>query len=215
MANDSLKRLTGSRTRFQRFDDARIFNGWIIGVNQKQVRARFDYHQSLAIGQQFRFHIYGGASDATFEAVLAEFDDSEITRNLAFRNVDGKQKVAVAELAATFAIYSSLRFSPGSEARRVAAGDFDVVVIHGETEHEAVPRDKSAKGLGLLLRQELPRGENVRVRMRMGMLELEVAAMVKSCRSSGVSDQPFRVGLVFVEPDRLFTGRWSTLLEAA
>ncbi|MBV6457954.1 MAG: hypothetical protein HONBIEJF_01074 [Fimbriimonadaceae bacterium] len=215
MAKESLKRLIGSRTRFQRFSDARIFNGWVISLNQKQVRVRFDNHQSFAVGQPFSFHIFGGSSDATFEAVLAEFDDGEVTRNLVFNSVDGKQQVAVAELAATFAIYSSLRFSPGLESRRVAAEDFEVVVIHDESEIEANPKDKSASGLGLLMRRELPLGEKVSVRMRMGTLTLEVEARVRSCRASGVLDQPFRIGLVFVNPDRIFTGRWSSLLEAA
>lgn len=215
MANDSLRRLIGSRTRFQRFEDARIFSGWIIGINQQQVRVRLDFHPSIAVGQQFRFHVFGGPADSTFEAVLAEFDDTEVTRNLVFQQVDGKEQVAVGELAATFAIHSSLRFSPGTEARRVEAGNFDVVVLHEESEMEAVPLDKSMHGLGLLLRQELPRGAQVRVKMRVGLLEFEVDAKVNSCRNSGVSDQPFRVGFVFVNPDRIFTGRWSTMLEAA
>ncbi len=180
----------GTRARFQRLGDAKLFNGWVHDIKNESLLIRCEEECTLAPGDRLLFEVAGLNESLIFEA---RFRD----------NASGLH---------AFDISTVRRHFKAQETIRLAVSNMEITIFADSEQVQAIVKDISPNGLGVVLDKAIQKGEIVQIALSTSHGSIESKAEVRYCRSVGGQ---FRIGLQFTDMARIDKGRWIRLFEGA
>lgn len=193
---------TGTRTRFQRLKDCKLFNGWIEKFHADRVMVKTESPGDLAADQDFRFEAFGNGTTASFVAkVESVMDHSPSASGLMEALPSGTRFVV-------FKISTALRFSESSEAARHKVKDIPVCLILNQETISAAATDVSIGGIGAICGREIPAGMQLTVAIQTPLGAISATAESRYCRPENGKPGMYRVGLMFLEMNRVAKPKW-------
>lgn len=218
MGQFSTNDFVGTRTRFQRFSDSKLMNGWISAFTLSNLTVRATTEHYLQKGDRFIFHVNSPHTNARFVADFLGVDGIELfrTMNLQFDGDNQANLIEVPEASFQFRVVSQLEYQPPTEEVRQAVGGWVVEVSrHDNTTEKAFLSDVSETGAGVLSPVAYQRGEIVRLKLDAQMRSLELSAEIRYSVRSKIAPDMFKSGLKLCEFGRLEGAVWRNFLKAA
>lgn len=177
----------GTRARFQRVTDARIYNGWTVEFTEYFVILNTESAVAIEKGDEFHIEIMGKNHRAICRAVLIE---------------TAAQKL-------TFRVVGAPQTTKAHEGVRLVAKNIGAKLKFEDTEAEADVLDIAPSGVGLNLPFRVSRGDLCKVVLTTQTGEIDFEGEVRYCRALEDTDpEQFRVGVQFKDIDRIQRARW-------
>jgi hypothetical protein len=208
----------GTRTRFQRFSDSKLFHGWIENFSPSYLVIRTDDAASFHEGDRYIFHASSRRCGVRFVADFEFLGRSQHwidAKSLTYDSVRKTfQDVGAASL--TLRVASQLEYQPTDEDSRQMVGGLIVTIADSQgKEVSAYLSDLSDFGAGVLSDSLFNRGENVTIKVRSHSSVMEYPAEVRYSVKSKIAPGMFRSGLKLAEYGRLESAVWRNILKAA
>jgi hypothetical protein len=208
----------GTRTRFQRFSDSKLFHGWIQYINLSSMVVRSATDSFMQKGERFIFHVSSSHSNARFIADFSGVDGLEMMRtsSLVLQDSTTASLIEVPEANFAFKVVSQLEYQPPTEEVRYMVDGW-VVQVHNAAgaETKAFLSDVSETGAGILSPTSYQRGERVVLHVEARDRELELEAEIRYSVRSKIAPDMFKAGLKFNDFGRLEGAVWRNFLKAA
>ncbi|MFQ3587675.1 MAG: PilZ domain-containing protein [Fimbriimonadaceae bacterium] len=182
-----------ARARLQRLTDARFFAGWARDLTPEILVVQFVEEALPNAGDHFHVQIAGNKVAATFGAKL-----------VFIRGHDAQLR-----------LLESPRFIASTEEMRVWAGEARAVVRDGTCEFAVTILDMSLRGIGILLTEPMPSGDDLEVEYASRHGLIKGTAEVRYCRPSAQEFGTYRAGLLWTHMDRVSSARWQKVVEEA
>lgn len=209
MAAVPFTEFTGSRLRFQRLSDQQIFAGWLTSLKDRRLLVAAEDRPNLNPSDRFLFQVQGPISDAYFIAA------SKCTAVTERPIVDGATAMQVVQLQALdheFELLTPIQIRESQQQARKAIGTMVATLHTVEKYSEVLIADASSGGMGVISWQELEKADEVRVDIQSEALEASFDCFVRHCRPETRLIGAYRVGLQFVNPDRISLALWRRLI---
>ncbi len=218
MGHFSTSDYIGTRTRFQRFSDSRLFHGWIENFTLGTIVVRCATDNWVKKGDRFIFHVCSQHANARLVADFQGVDSLELIRsmNLSFQGEVNTSVIEVPEANFLFNVMSQLEYLPPTEEVRHMVGGWVVQVWSQRgAEHNAFLSDVSENGAGILCDASFQRGETVTIKIDAMMRSLEMTAEVRYSVKSKLAPDMYKTGLKLHEFGRLEGAVWRNFLKSA
>lgn len=205
--------MIGTRVRFQRFSDSKIFHGWFQGFTTESFLVHAQVTTPLVIGDRFFFQVAAMDSDVRFIGDFLTVGPSDKARNLGDRL---PSEIEEDERELQFKLTGQIQFRPLTEEPRRRVGDRIVTIAEGSgAEVPALLSDVSPSGAGILCGKQFQKGQIIRLHLESLQRQSSFEAEVRYCvRSRGVPDM-FKAGLKFREFGRVEEALWKSMLRQA
>lgn len=183
---------SGTRVRFQRLSDAKLFAGWVSGISEHHISIRSSGPTPVSPGDRFMVEVFGHGRNLQFEATLA----------------------SALEEALELEVAGAMRETVSQEPVRVAVADLPCTLTWpgGQTNAEVV--DISLAGLGLNSREEVPRGTKVGLEVRLPAGTVQCDGEIRYCRADKERGSSYRLGVLITYIDRINRARWWAQFES-
>ncbi|MBC8066190.1 MAG: PilZ domain-containing protein [Chlorobia bacterium] len=188
----SIEDLRGTRCRLQRLTDLKFFSGWIRSVASKQVEVELKDSIAVEVGNRFNLEAAVDMANVGLPCILTRAAGASL------------QLSVVGE-----PVFST----PGQEARYRAEG-ISVSISGSDLSVLAQAVDVSASGIGVLVRDQIPRFARVRLMVQAQSTYFECAGLVRYCRPDAESQSMYRVGFQVEFDDRLSRAMWLRLVQS-
>lgn len=215
MARISAKDFVGTRCRFQRLRDAKIFNGWITGYFGQMVEVTTSTDSAVQIGDEFRFEGYGNQISAVFHATLDEVGTLDVDSAAKVMAIEGSttQIIEARQVVFRMVVSGVVRFSTSKEPMRMRVPN-----LYAELEREGVLWkgfcvDVSEKGAGMIFRTPVEPETDAILRLHTIFGIVECDAQTRYCRLDTEYEGQYRVGLRLGVMGRLDRPRWERFLK--
>lgn len=210
MSRISPRDFVGTRTRFQRLKDARIFNGWIEQFYEKSVEISISGTTPLMVGEEFRFEGFGNHISVVFNGQIDTMEMLDVAPI-----VDGSNAVVAKAQKLMFmaSITSPIRFAASPETIRIQVPNITGAVTQDDTTTEVCVIDVGPNGVGISSPLAYEPGANVAVVLHMSMGEVAALANVRYCREDPERPGWFRCGLMFLDMGRVEKPRWERYIK--
>ncbi len=209
MARISAKDFVGTRARFQRLSDAKIFNGWVDQFYGNTVIVTTSADAPVELGDEFRVEGFGNQISVVFNAKLSSADG--VTSLLhAAAAVDGSSARMLEPLKSTLkmVVTSPVRYSASQESVRYQVeGMFTGIAVNGEV-ISAFTVDVAPNGIGAVCKTEIEPGSATTIAIQTGLGPVKAEAVVRYCRAEKDREGYFRIGLMFTNMGRIERPRW-------
>jgi hypothetical protein len=207
----------GTRTRFQRLRDAKLFTGWIEDFFGTKVVISSNTNFAVQVGDEFRFEGFGHHISVVFTAVLDSVGQLSLVDAGRVTTIEGTNARIVEAKRVSFhlTLVGPVRFSASHENLRMRTSDLFAVVADSVGEHEMIVVDVSQGGLGLISGTPLKAKDYVKIRIETRLGPVDATGNVRYCRLDRDRDGMYRVGLQFMDMDRVNRPRWERYLEKA
>jgi hypothetical protein len=214
MSRISAQDFVGTRARFQRLRDYKLFTGWIEDFFGNKVTVSTNTQQSVEIGDEFRFEGFGHHISVVFTAKLDAIGKLDLVNQGIVTAVEGTNARIVEAKRVKFDLTVSgpVRFSASEEKVRVSTPDIFAAVKFGPYEHQGFLVDVGLEGVGMVLHSKVPVKENVDLKMETRLGSIEAKANVRYCSPDRDRAGMWRIGLLFIEMDRVNKPRWDRFM---
>jgi hypothetical protein len=196
----------GTRVRFQRLTDARLFNGWLDDFRGSMLTVQTVDDLTDDVGARFNFEAFGLGVTAVFEAKLALVAQ----RPVHTAGVEGALALSQAPGWTTlhFRVEGSLRCVTSEESFRIRVQEMVATLVtpHGEEQVRLI--DVGPKGFGAVTSQPYEPGSLVGFLVQTASGRIVGQAEVRYCRESAGQDGPYRIGVQLARMPRLDGPRW-------
>lgn len=217
MGHYSTSDFIGTRTRFQRFSDSKLFHGWAESFTPNVIVVRAATDVWIKRGDRFIFHIGSNNANARFVADFQAIDGLELvrTQNLSVGDMQASL-VEVPEANFSFKLVSQLEYQEPTEEARHNVGGW-VVQVKGSTDSfcNAYLSDVSETGAGILCAEAYQRGERITIYVEAMGRCLELEAEVRYSVKSKIAPDMYKTGLKLCDFGRLEGAVWRNFLKAA
>lgn len=210
---DTFKEFAGTRTRFQRLSDYRLFHGWIQDFFGDRLVISSSPDVVLVTGQEFSFEAYGPSSVAMFTARL-EFgtDFGVIQADMSADDRAVRQRIlAAADIEFDFVVTSDVKFLAQSEEVRVASRAAQVECRLHEFCVSGTLLNSSANGMGLITTYQLEVGDVYEVTVATHIGTVTCQCQCRYSRPDKHVDSMWRSGMKIVDIDRIARARWNQI----
>lgn len=209
----------GTRARFQRFSDSKLFHGWIESFNLESVVVKAPTDVLIHKADRFIFHVNCTGAAGRFLADFQGMDGFEMMRSFSVPMEKGSPSVSIIDVPEArfmFKLMSQVEFEePVENFRRMVDGWIVKIEDQAERTYTAYLSDVSDEGAGILSPQVFQRGQVVRVHLEASMRSLTIDAEVRYCVKSRLAPDMFKSGLKLREFGRLEGAIWRNFLKAA
>lgn len=216
MSRVNFKDFAGTRCRFQRYRDAKIFNGWILSFFGNKIEISTSTESPVEIDDEFRFEGFGNHISVVFNAVLEDVSLARSdTSDARLHKIEGTdvQLIEARKVSLTLKLTSPARYSASNEAVRLLADDYYILVKRHNGELDGRVIDISSGGVGVIVPQVVEPHERVSIIVETPIGPVEGEAEARYCIQSADYPGEFRVGLMFTKMGRLQSPRWNRLIE--
>lgn len=196
----------GTRVRFQRLTDARLFNGWLDDFRGTMLSVQTVEDLTDDVGARFSFEAFGLGVTAVFEAKLALVAQKparapEVEGALAICHAPGWTTLH-------FRLEGSLRCVTSDESFRIRVQEMAATLVtpHGEEQVRLI--DVGPKGFGAVTSQPYEPGSLVGFVVQTATGRIVGQAEIRYCRESSGQDGPYRIGVLLTRMPRLDGPRW-------
>ena len=215
MARINAHDFVGTRCRFQRLRDAKLFNGWIEDFNSEKLDVSTSAEATAQVGEEFRFEGFGHHISVVFTARIEEVGLFDLTGpGGSLSVVDGSSARMLESRRSTFrmTVCGPLRFSASPESVRMQTPDLPIRIAFGASEVEGVAVDVSPNGIGVVSREEVKPGSTVAVQIATPTGPIRAQGLIRYCRKDTERDGHFRFGVMFTEMGRIERPKWDHYL---
>lgn len=214
--SNRFRRFIGTRVRFQRMSDCRLFHGWVQELDNDMLVVRTSPDVAVMDGDSFRFEINGPDQVLMFTGQLVGGSHLELMRmsvNQSIREVRNKI-LSAGDLEFEFLITTAIATRSAQEEPRFAVQSAQGQFTYEGGSAEVILLDASLGGLGLRTDQNIPKGTVGLVRIETPHGAVTLKAIVQYCRSEGGggAHDTFRLGMKIEEIDRLGQARWNQMM---
>lgn len=196
----------GTRVRFQRLTDARLFNGWLDDFRGNLLAVQTVDDLTDDVGARFSFEAFGLGVTAVFEAKLALVAQ----RPSQSPAVEGALALSTSPGWTTlhFRVEGPLRCVTSEESFRVRVQDMGATLVtpHGEEQVRII--DVGPKGFGAVTSQPYEPGSLVGFVVQTAGGRVVGQAEIRYCRETSGPDGPYRIGAQLARMPRLDGPRW-------
>lgn len=198
----------GTRARLQRLNDAKMFNGWIEAFFGEHLRITITSNRPISLGERFHIEAIGARGTMSCQVEVVDYESGvpnsvsetaavAVTMNLGLRLLTPMLvRASVEEVRYKL---NELQFCFDFEGEMVSA----------------VAIDGSAGGIGAFSQVELPTGLRTSVLIPTNHGEIRATVEVRYCRPDARKKNLRRLGLKFVDLDRLSRTKWEQFLREA
>ncbi len=217
MGHYSTSDFIGTRTRFQRFSDSKLFHGWVESFTLSAIVVRTSTDSLIKKADRFIFHVGSNHSSARFIADFKCINSLELMRGQSL--TDGGVQASLVEVPEanfSFGLVSQLEYqAPTEEVRHNVSGW--VVQVKGADGSlcNAYLSDVSENGAGILCSQPHQRGEHITICVEALPKSLELEAEVRYSVKSKIAPDMYKTGLRLCEFGRLERAIWRNFFKAA
>lgn len=199
----------GSRARFQRLSDQRVFSGWL--KSMKNDRAILTAEEYLPVGQseRFLFQVQGPSADAYFIAAGSEVP---VTTTPYVQGAAAQQIVNLAALTYEFCLVTQIQMRDAQQHARKSVRTMAASLQACGRTSDLLIADASSGGMGVIAWEEVMKGDVVRVELDCEALKASFMCEVRHCRPEQRLIGAYRVGLQFKNPDRISLVSWRKLI---
>jgi len=214
MAKISAQDFVGTRARFQRIGDAKLFAGWIEDFFGHKVVISTNTNHAVQIGDEFRFEGFGNHIAVVFHAKLEAVAKLDLTNAGVVTAVEGTNAriVEAKRVKLELQVSSPVRFSASNENLRMLAPDVFTVLNEGANQVEGFMIDIAKQGIGFVSKKKVKPKEYVEVRMETRIGTIEAKGNIRYCIPDKDRDGFYRVGIMFTDLDRVNRPRWDRFL---
>ncbi|MFW5698033.1 MAG: PilZ domain-containing protein [Fimbriimonadaceae bacterium] len=212
MARIGLGDFVGTRCRFHRMKDARIFNGWIISFMGRNITVRVATDAPLAIDEEFRFETYGDKMLATFAASLREIHNFQLLTDGLLNQIEGSDSkiITANSIEIRLQTLGDIRFNTSPESVRFRVDQWPCNVSQNGQSFQAQILDIGRNGVAISSTSVCEPGSNAKVEVHAPHGVTRAEATVKYCRSNPDRPSEYRIGLEFGELGRIDKQRWES-----
>lgn len=182
---------TGTRTRFQRLKDAKLFSGWVRVFREDRLVVTVTRGSKALAGEQFAFQVFGHSATAQFTATVTASVGDEIS----------------------FSINGDFQLVKSTEKVRILTEGLNGALIINEQEFAVRIADLGQGGAGIMSTMPMEKGESTTLRIDYGQGPITCNGIVRYCRAT--DDMIFRIGLSLTPHNRVDVARWQRLLAEA
>ncbi|MCU0315241.1 MAG: PilZ domain-containing protein [Fimbriimonadaceae bacterium] len=214
MARINPRDFVGTRARFQRLRDAKIFNGWIENFFGSKLDVVTTTETPVLVGDEFRFEGFGHHISVVFQAKLEGVGTFDMASGGILTAIEGSnaKMIDASRVTLNLAVTSPIRYAASSESVRMMVNDiFSRILVHG-SEIEGFTVDVAPNGAGLVTSGKVEPGETVIVIIDTNLGPVKAQAIVRYCRPDKERSGYYRVGLMFVDMGRIERPRWERFL---
>jgi len=204
----------GTRARFQRIRDSKIFNGWIESFfgNRLEVSTATDH--AVMIGDEFRFEGFGHMISVVFLAKLEAIGTFDDTMGRSAQIAGSQSQIVEAHRTTLRLVVSSpMRYANSPEAVRYKIKQMYAPVTVGSKTIEAFALDVSPAGIGLTTDEQIEPQTNVTVCIHTGLGKVTAPAVCRHSRPDEDRPGKFRAGFMFFELSRLDKPKWERFIK--
>jgi hypothetical protein len=218
MGHYSMNDFVGTRTRYQRFSDSKLFHGWVEGFTLTSIVVRTATDSWIKKADRFIFHVGSNHANATFVADFQAIEGLELvrTQSLPVSGDVPASLVEVPEANFSFRLVSQLEYQAPTEEARHNVGGW-VVKVKGPSGSfcSAYLSDVSETGAGILCGESYQRGDRITIYVEALDRCLELEAEVRYSVRSKIAPDMIKTGLKLCEFGRLEGAVWRNFLKAA
>ncbi|MFM9873026.1 MAG: PilZ domain-containing protein [Fimbriimonadaceae bacterium] len=214
MAKISAQDFVGTRARFQRIGDAKLFAGWIEDFFGNKVVISTNTNHLVNIGDEFRFEGFGNRIAVVFNAKLDAVAKLDMANESVLTEVEGTNaKILEAKrVKLELQVCSPVRFSASHENLRMLSPDIFTVLNEGAEQVEGFMIDIAKQGIGFVSKKKVKPKEYVEVRMETRIGTIEAKGNIRYCLPDKDRTGFYRVGIMFTDMDRVNRPRWTRFL---
>ncbi|MEZ5162872.1 MAG: PilZ domain-containing protein [Fimbriimonadaceae bacterium] len=214
MSRISPRDFVGTRARFQRMRDAKIFNGWIENFFGNKLEVATSSQVPVEVGDEFRFEGFGHHITMVFQCELDSINAIDVLTGGLETVIEGSNAKVLESYGSTFVlkVTGQIRFASSNEAVRIKVSNLPGSVLMGPKEVQAKAVDVSPGGVGMIVEEKLEIGSDVRMNLETNFGTLtgifEVMYCVEDIRNAGY----YRTGLKIKDMDRIERPRWDRFM---
>ena len=205
----------GTRTRLQRYRDAKIFHGWVEAFTGTTIDVATSTESPLEVGDCFHVEAFGHAVSSTFTAEVDSIRPFDMMYGGQVRSIGNNAIRLIEATRATvrLEITSVIRYSSGLEAVRVRVEDLPATITFKEEDYQVRVVDVSPTGIGLLTAEAWEPGDSLAVQMLTPFGDIAAECKVRYCRKDPGGSTERRIGVQFSVIDRINDQRWQRFLK--
>ncbi len=204
----------GTRCRFQRLRDAKIFNGWINNYFGNAVEVATLTDAPVEVGDEFRIEGYGNHISIVFNAVLKDVGSLDLKTSTFLKNTDGSSgHIEAKQVAFILEVSSVVRFSSSIEPIRLRVQNLESELIIGERVQKGFAVDISNSGAAIIIAKEVQKETACKLILETRQGKIAVLGTVRYCRKDASRPNQYRVGIMFLDFGRIERQRWERLLK--
>ncbi|ARU39894.1 hypothetical protein CCB80_01580 [Armatimonadetes bacterium Uphvl-Ar1] len=215
MATISAASFVGTRTRFQRLRDAKIFSGWIESCDGDLITLSTNTQAAIQIGDVFRIEGYGHKVSMIVNAQILRVGQLDLMSDGIVAGISGTKSSVIEAKRVTFQMRMSgpSRFSSSNENVRIKTPLLPVMVKSSQGEIQGFSLDVSMQGIGFTTAAVLVADEDIEaaIQTKYGMLSFR--GNVRYCTSDRDRDGMYRCGIHLDPLDRTVSPKWEMLVE--
>lgn len=207
----------GSRARFNRMRDAKIFNGWVLDFAGNQIELSTSTDAVVEIGDEFRVEAFGNNISMVFNAEIEDIGTISLETCDVVKESSSAQVKVVSAKQVTFRmrLVGQVKYSWSAESRRKRVDDLKCEVSYKGKELNCIVVDVSQQGLGVISTKKFESGEEFDVAISTKLGPVKGKATVRYCRPDADRPDHFRLGLLLEAMGRVDGPRWARFVEQA
>ena len=193
----------GTRARFQRLRDSKIYNGWIDQMAGNRVILGLTGTHLPTVGDEYRIEGFGHLVSVVF---LAKLENTF--------SVEDQKTVDQAgnDVRLDFLVASAVRMVESNETVRYKLKNVAVQVKSGEKIVPCLAIDASFSGIGLRCPEKMEPSCEVAMVVSTPLGNIVVTAVCKHCREDADEPGTFRAGFQFNEFGRVDRPKWERFI---
>ncbi|MFM9873027.1 MAG: PilZ domain-containing protein [Fimbriimonadaceae bacterium] len=214
MSKITIDNFVGTRTRFQRLRDAKIFSGWIEAYNGSMLDLSTNSNHTMNIGEEFRVEGYGHKISMVVNAKLSEIGKLDLVKEGKLPSVEGTNARTIEAKRDLFRmeVLGSVRFASSSENVRIKTPAIPLLVKQGSNELQGFSLDVSQQGIAFTTSGTLVVNEQVDAQIQTSRGVIVCSGTVRYC----LPDKD-RVGMcrcaLHLDPfDRISAPKWEAFM---
>ncbi len=210
------KDFIGTRIRFTRIRDARIFSGWVESVFGTQIQVQAETSVVMEIGDKFQFEAHCQRASASFTGTLSDIGDFDMLQGGMISAVEGSNSkmIEASVVPLIFKADSPLRYIVTVEPYRVRVNGVQGEITVDSRSVKVSVVDVSESGFGFVTRHVIEPGTEFQFGLDTPTGRVRGTGVVRYSRP-GARGKTFRCGASVDTSGRLDGPRWLRFVEEA
>lgn len=217
MRKISIENFVGTRARFQRLSDAKLFTGWIESAEGNDLEVSTLTNSAVTPGDEFRIEGYGHKVSMTVTARLKEIGKLDLATEARICGIEGTTAkiVEAKRIRLKMVACAPTRFAATEESLRIKVPLFPVKTIQGGTTTEGYCVDIGPQGFGMVSTGRLCPGEPVTADIVTPNGVVSCAGEVRYSLEDRDREGMYRSGIEILSMERRMAPRWEMLLRGS
>lgn len=215
MSKISVENFVGTRTRFQRLRDAKLFTGWIESADGALIEVSTLTNFAVTPGDEFRLEGYGHKVSMIVTAKLIEICKIDLESEARVCGIEGSNAkiVEAKRIRLRMEACAPTRFSSTEESLRIKVPLYPVRIEQGGQSNEGYCVDIGPRGFGLVSFSALSPTVAATAEIVTPKGVVSCSGEVRYCVADKDREGMYRSGVMIQSMERRMAPRWEALLK--